>query len=410
MSPSLIAMENGLEVRAPVRCRAGRQERQTTSAIPVGRGSAAPRVSGLRRARIRPRNDWRGFSLTEARRSRLGGIARVQRRWKRLDEYQASPGLGSVGLSMASPACPRTRRHHANSASRRRASSCGGARGNVPTMVLRCLRVGGAYMSTCAHARRWGCSRVAGRRTGACSHRLPFFTMTMLLAVKIADGGAVVGMSGARRTRDAGLRGGPRRVRRQFPRQRGEAIAAALLAGAVLATARAHAPLRVRRMRRPGACAGRRLLLLTVTGTVDAGCRRCRRRRRGVACCAWSRLVPPRASLATARARLAGIRAQPSSASSTGGNGVACGCGGDGRALMSALRARRPRTNARRLAVAVLGRPHGALNFGGFDIEAWLFERGLRATGAVRPGASNVRLAGWAGDPRDLVDVVRERA
>ncbi len=61
-----------------------------------------------------------------------------------------------------------------------------------------------------------------------------------------------------------------------------------------------------------------------------------------------------------------------------------------------------------RLAVK-LKRPHGALNFAGFDVEAWLFERGLRATGAVRDDARNERLAAFAGDPRDLVDVARER-
>jgi competence protein ComEC len=32
-----------------------------------------------------------------------------------------------------------------------------------------------------------------------------------------------------------------------------------------------------------------------------------------------------------------------------------------------------------------LKRPHGNLNPHGFDYEAWLFERGIRATGYVRP-------------------------
>ncbi|GAB4464193.1 MAG: DNA internalization-related competence protein ComEC/Rec2 [Burkholderiaceae bacterium] len=35
-----------------------------------------------------------------------------------------------------------------------------------------------------------------------------------------------------------------------------------------------------------------------------------------------------------------------------------------------------------------LRRPHGALNPGGFDVEAWLLERNLRATGYVRDGAA----------------------
>jgi competence protein ComEC len=39
-----------------------------------------------------------------------------------------------------------------------------------------------------------------------------------------------------------------------------------------------------------------------------------------------------------------------------------------------------------------LKRPHGAANPNGFDYEAWLLERDLRATGHVRAGASNKRL------------------
>ena len=34
-----------------------------------------------------------------------------------------------------------------------------------------------------------------------------------------------------------------------------------------------------------------------------------------------------------------------------------------------------------------LKRPHGVLNPHGFDLELWLFERGIGATGSVRPGA-----------------------
>jgi len=52
-----------------------------------------------------------------------------------------------------------------------------------------------------------------------------------------------------------------------------------------------------------------------------------------------------------------------------------------------------------------LKRPHGNLNPHGFDYEAWLFERGIRATGYVRPAATNARLApaGFS------IDALRER-
>ena len=40
-----------------------------------------------------------------------------------------------------------------------------------------------------------------------------------------------------------------------------------------------------------------------------------------------------------------------------------------------------------------LKRPHGFMNPGGFDYEGWLFRRGVRATGYVRKGAENRRLA-----------------
>ncbi|MCM8565822.1 DNA internalization-related competence protein ComEC/Rec2 [Thauera linaloolentis] len=58
-----------------------------------------------------------------------------------------------------------------------------------------------------------------------------------------------------------------------------------------------------------------------------------------------------------------------------------------------------------------LKRPHGFHNPGGFDYEAWLLERGLRATGYVRGGAQ--RLDADAAGPMDVVhrlrDAVRER-
>ncbi|MDA0225669.1 MAG: DNA internalization-related competence protein ComEC/Rec2, partial [Proteobacteria bacterium] len=57
--------------------------------------------------------------------------------------------------------------------------------------------------------------------------------------------------------------------------------------------------------------------------------------------------------------------------------------------------------------VVRLRRPHGQANPGGFDYEAWLLERGIGATGSVRPRAANLplgmrtgaadRIAGWRG-------------
>jgi competence protein ComEC len=56
-----------------------------------------------------------------------------------------------------------------------------------------------------------------------------------------------------------------------------------------------------------------------------------------------------------------------------------------------------------------LKRPHGNVNPGVFDLEAWLLERNLRATGHVRVGESNVRVDALAGRPLDLVQRARER-
>jgi competence protein ComEC len=55
-----------------------------------------------------------------------------------------------------------------------------------------------------------------------------------------------------------------------------------------------------------------------------------------------------------------------------------------------------------------LKRPHGTLNFAGFDLEAWLFERGLRATGVVRDDTANAHLADFSGNLLDWVGVARE--
>jgi competence protein ComEC len=57
-----------------------------------------------------------------------------------------------------------------------------------------------------------------------------------------------------------------------------------------------------------------------------------------------------------------------------------------------------------------LKRPHGNLNPQGFDYEAWLLERGIRATGYVRPRAENQpeRLVDRDLSPRYWVDETRE--
>jgi competence protein ComEC len=56
-----------------------------------------------------------------------------------------------------------------------------------------------------------------------------------------------------------------------------------------------------------------------------------------------------------------------------------------------------------------LKRPHGTFNPGGFDLEAWLLERNLRATGYVRPVTTNRRLDAFAGRPGDWIERARER-
>lgn len=55
-----------------------------------------------------------------------------------------------------------------------------------------------------------------------------------------------------------------------------------------------------------------------------------------------------------------------------------------------------------------LKRPHGNLNPHGFDYEAWLFERGVRATGYVRPDAGNRRLDAFVWRPGHAVERLRE--
>jgi competence protein ComEC len=55
-----------------------------------------------------------------------------------------------------------------------------------------------------------------------------------------------------------------------------------------------------------------------------------------------------------------------------------------------------------------LRRPHGNANPHGFDYEAWLLERGLGATGYVRPRGERVRLAGMVYRPGCVVERLRE--
>jgi competence protein ComEC len=56
-----------------------------------------------------------------------------------------------------------------------------------------------------------------------------------------------------------------------------------------------------------------------------------------------------------------------------------------------------------------LKRPHGNLNPHGFDYEAWLFERGVRATGYVRTAEDNRRLDAFVWRPAYAVERLRER-
>jgi competence protein ComEC len=56
-----------------------------------------------------------------------------------------------------------------------------------------------------------------------------------------------------------------------------------------------------------------------------------------------------------------------------------------------------------------LKRPHGNANPHGFDYEAWLLERNLRATGYVRSGQQNRQLQPFVFSPGNLVEVLRSR-
>jgi competence protein ComEC len=55
-----------------------------------------------------------------------------------------------------------------------------------------------------------------------------------------------------------------------------------------------------------------------------------------------------------------------------------------------------------------LRRPHGTANPHGFDYEAWLLERGIRATGYVRPQAAPQRLDAFVVRPSYMIERLRE--
>ncbi|MDR3300822.1 MAG: DNA internalization-related competence protein ComEC/Rec2 [Candidatus Accumulibacter sp.] len=71
-----------------------------------------------------------------------------------------------------------------------------------------------------------------------------------------------------------------------------------------------------------------------------------------------------------------------------------------------------PRAGERWRFTVRLKRPHGSANPHGFDYEAWLFERGLRATGTIRArdqsGNEAVRLDEFVWRPAYLVERMRE--
>ncbi len=58
--------------------------------------------------------------------------------------------------------------------------------------------------------------------------------------------------------------------------------------------------------------------------------------------------------------------------------------------------------------VVRLKRPHGTVNPNGFDVEAWLLQNNLRATGYVRKDDANRRLDAFAGRPADYIARQRE--
>ncbi|MGE5104117.1 MAG: DNA internalization-related competence protein ComEC/Rec2, partial [Betaproteobacteria bacterium] len=67
------------------------------------------------------------------------------------------------------------------------------------------------------------------------------------------------------------------------------------------------------------------------------------------------------------------------------------------------------RAGERWLLAVRLKRPHGNVNPDGFDLEAWLLEHDLRATGYIRDDGGNRRVDAFAGRPSDYVQHARER-
>lgn len=56
-----------------------------------------------------------------------------------------------------------------------------------------------------------------------------------------------------------------------------------------------------------------------------------------------------------------------------------------------------------------LKRPHGTQNPGGFDLEAWMLERDLRATGYVRAAPAPRLIDGFVASPGTLIELARDR-
>lgn len=56
-----------------------------------------------------------------------------------------------------------------------------------------------------------------------------------------------------------------------------------------------------------------------------------------------------------------------------------------------------------------LKRPHGNANPQGFDYEAWLLERGIRATGSIRTRSETARLDDFVWHPTYAVEALRDR-
>jgi competence protein ComEC len=82
---------------------------------------------------------------------------------------------------------------------------------------------------------------------------------------------------------------------------------------------------------------------------------------------------------------------------------------GNGRGEGEAAALPAPHAGERWRMTLRLRRPHGPANPHGFDYEAWLLERGIRATGYVRPNDAPQRLAAFVPRPAYAVEALRER-